>query len=653
MKSLTISEGFNRAIGERTVKSAFFSTYCFEPEFFELDVLPLLLGGPAVSTDETIRYHQLQALMIGCQGRFAVAYDLDVFDPQYATRLEVDYIPVRVDGACQHAKLAVIEVADATGATSIILAAGSFNLTKAGWWTNIEVGHWVELSHRYAPRNIMAPLTDALAFFQRHREVPALKALQSSLAQWTAGQDDDACTFYFSGAGPKRHSFPELLKHVNSGHIDIVSPFFANQGDNAKLVSFLKRFDKVSLLLPTDEKGMATMTQAVYADLSKLASWSRWHGDVRSSFMRQTDGFRKLHAKIYSGKSWLFIGSVNLSFKALHQNVEAGFLLTKTPHLNLLCPLPEHHVFSPVDPIEALTIAAEVAMPPIQLVYDWRSGELEVLSPVTGALTIYDSEGMVRGNYPVEENLISRMTIEGLSVQLKHSALIGACWTGPDGRCSARRSLLVSQRQVYCRPTSLPEMDVQDLLRIFQNMYSAGRTALITTMITALAAKQMRLSKNGLTSNEFLPPMPDAERRTSFFSEFSEVNGAFWNLRKTLATAKQNGRADELAYYLDGQQPDSLRGLARALGASDQAANVSAIVRYLTLLSMYEVLAVYRTESGDLACDVKQLINDTEQSEEFNALPYKVDFLNWIKEKFNMPVRQAGLGANHQEQNNG
>lgn len=649
MKSLTISEGFKRAIGERDVKRAFFSTYCFEPDFFELEVLPLLLGGSAVSTDETIRYHQLQSLMSDSRGRFAVAYDIDVFNPQCSSRLEVDYIPVRVDGACQHAKLAVIEVVDTTGKAAIILAAGSFNLTKAGWWTNIEVGHWVELNHEYAPRNIVAPLVEALAFFQGHRAVPALAALQARLAEWKIGPNDDACTFYFSGAAPKRRSFPDLLKNVNRRYIDIVSPFFADQGDNAKVGNFLGRFEKVSLLLPTDEDGVATMTEVVHADLSKLANWCQWHSDVLSGFARPADGFRKLHAKIYSGDSWLFIGSVNLSYKALHQNVEAGFLMTKTPRLKLLSALPEHRTFSSADPVEAPTHTGEAAMPPIQLAYDWRSGELEALSPVTGELTLYDAEGVARGKYLMEENLISVLIIEGLSVQLKHSALIAACWTEPDGRCSNRRSLLVSQRRVYCRPSSLPELDVQDLLRIFQNMQPAARMALITT----LAAKQARLSKKGLTSNEFLPPLPAAERRTSFFSEFSEVNGGFWNLRQKLATAQQTGRTDELAYYLDGQQPDSLRGLARALGATDQAAHISLIVRYLALLSMDEVLTAYQPARDDLAHHVRALINATEEGEEFNALPDKVDFLNWIKEKFSMPVRQASLSTNQQEQYNG
>jgi PLD-like domain len=651
MKSLTISEGFKRAIGERSVERAFFSTYCFEADFFELDVMPLLLGGPAVSTDETLRYHQLQSLMSNSRGRFAVAYDMDVFNPECSTRLEVDYIPVRVGAACQHAKLAVLEVVDATGKAAIILAAGSFNLTKAGWWTNIEVGHWVELNHEYAPRNIVTPLAKALAFFQPRNAIPALTALQARLSEWKVGPIDEACTFYFSGAGDERHSFPAFLKPVSHGDVEIVSPFFAEQGNNTQLARFLNRFKKVSLLLPTDENNVATMTKPIYTDLSELVDWCQWHDDVRSCFALPTKptDFRKLHAKIYSGESWLFVGSVNLSYKALYQNVEAGFLLTNTPRLKLLSPLREQHDFAQEDPVEAFTLKTEVSMPVMQLAYDWRSDELETLSPVTGELTLFDAEGIPHGKYPMEENVASLLIIDGLSRQLKHSALIAACWSQPDGRCSDRRSLLVSQRQIYCRPSTLPELDVQDLLRIFQDMRPAARMALIT----ALAAKQARLSKNGLISNEFLPPLPVADCRTSFFSEFSEVNGAFWNLRQKLAQAWQDGRTDELAYYLDGQQPDSLRGLARALGATDQVAHVSVIVRYLTLLSMDKVLAAYPPENGDLACDVMALITATENDEEFNELPDKVNFLNWIKEKFRMPVGLATRSTNQQENTNG
>lgn len=646
MKSLTISEGFKQAIGERTVTQAFFSTYCFEPDFFELDVLPLLLGEQTFSTDENIRYHQLQASMNVCNSRFAVAYDVDVFDPQFAPRLEVDYIPVRVGGACQHAKIAVLEVVDDAGKVAIILAAGSFNLTKAGWWTNIEVGHWFELNQESAPSNIVKPLAKALAFFQRDSSVPTLIALQATLNKWKITTPDDTCTFYFSGAGENRQSFPSLLKDVNSDFIDIVSPFFSEQGDNEGVARFLRRFKKVSLLLPTDEDLTATMTQAVYENLSKLVTWCQWHENIRSSFALSADksSFRKLHAKIYSGDSWLFVGSVNLSFKALHQNVEAGFLLKQSPRLKLLSTFNETPNFSPTDPIEATTSHDIVAMPPIQLFYDWLSGKLDVISPDSGNLTLYDAEGVSIGNFPLMSNMKSELIIEGLFSLMKHSALIAASWTDPNGNQSEKRNLLVSQRKIYCRPSSLPNFDLQDLLRIFQNMSPIARM----TVITDLAAKQARLNISTQSSNEFLPALSATDQRKNFFSEFSEINGAFWNLKEKLRV----GGPDERAYYLDGQQPDSLSGLTRALNTVDQLEHISVVVRYLTLLSMNEILLMYPPMSDDLLRDVQKMINETEDNEEFNAIPDKMEFLSWIKEKFNMQIKPISPFTERVEQNN-
>lgn len=636
MKSLTISESFRQAIGERTVTRAFFSTYCFEPDFFELEVMPLLLQQTALSTDDTLRYHQLQVLMSLHRNQFAVAYDLDVFNPEFATRLEVDYIPVRVPGACQHSKLAVIEVLDAGGAASIILAAGSFNLTKAGWWTNIEVGHWVELNQAHAPRNIVEPLERALVFFQRNRPVPVLATLRERLESWKPGPKDPGCTFYFSGAGIGRQSFPDLLRHVRGGPLEIVSPFFAEQGDNAKIASFLKRYDPVALLLPTDEQGVATLTRPVHDQLSSLVNWCQWNRELRNSFGLHADGVRKLHAKIYAGTSWCFVGSVNLSQKAFHDNVEAGFLLQGTAQLKLLRSMPRHQLFAPVAAAEASGCPDATAIPPVELVFDWRSGLLEAFSPVDGALTLFDPEGVPHGTYLLHADTPVMLRIEGLAARLGRSSLVAACWTTPDGSCSDRRTFLVSQRQVYCRPGALPQPDVHDLLRIFQNLDYATRLA----MITELAARQARLSKDGLSSNEFLPPLPPEEIRSSFFSEFSEVNGAFWQLKNKLKQAHEAGREEELAYYLDGEQPDSLTSLAKALSSTDNQRQTALIVRYLTLLSMDELLATWRPGS-ELGLRVQALIGATENDGEFSAMADRDAFLAWIKEKFSMPVRRV------------
>lgn len=133
VKSMTISEVFAQQLAsERLCRRSLQHVYSFEPDF-ELEVLPLLLGNPALSSNESIRYDQLQSLMHQHAVRLAVVYDLSVFDPQLAPKLEVDYLPMRVGGACQHAKLMVLVVRDSQSATEHCPRAGSSpNLTKAG-----------------------------------------------------------------------------------------------------------------------------------------------------------------------------------------------------------------------------------------------------------------------------------------------------------------------------------------------------------------------------------------------------------------------------------------------------------------------------------------------------------------------------------------
>jgi len=230
MKNLTISEAFSRVIGDREVRHALFTTYSFEPDFFELEVLPLLLGNPALSSNESIRYYQLQSLMSRHTGRLAVVYDLSVFDPQLAPRLEVDYLPMRVGGACQHAKLMALVVPDRnTQQLNIVLGSGSFNLTKAGWWENLEVGHWVELHEGFAPSNILNPLLEALRFFQVQTPSPVLEEILSAARKLKASTPNPNCSFYFSGSGTKRRHFDAFINERVGADapLEVISPFFA------------------------------------------------------------------------------------------------------------------------------------------------------------------------------------------------------------------------------------------------------------------------------------------------------------------------------------------------------------------------------------------------------------------------------------------
>lgn len=635
MKSMTISEAFQNALGGRRVERAFFSTYCLEPDFFELEVLPLMLGTPALSTAEAIRYHQLQSLMGASRGCFGVAYDTSVFAPTLSPRLEVDYLPLQVAGACHHAKLAIIEVVDKDGRNAIVLCAGSFNLTKAGWWENIEVGHWVELSATAAPTNILRPLRDALDYYLAQSELPVLLGLRELVSSWKAGPANQSCSFFFSGAG--RRSFTSFMSDVGRGTLEVVSPYFAEDANNAHVTRFLRSFDNVFILLPRDAAQAATITEGFYTDLSDHVLWCDWHPAIRKNFKLtgvdsvEGRGYRKVHAKIYAGDNWRFVGSVNLSYKAMFANVEAGFLLTDVGRRRLLGNEIQAERFVDTLPVEApCADIGAVPFPAVFLVFDWNSGLLEASCQRYGTLVLHDKEGV--------ETL--RVTLQGSATQvpasalrehLRHSSLVRAQWL-QDENSSAPRDVLVSQRHVYCRPSTLPPMSLQEVLRILQSMHPALRAE----AYSQLAERALRLAPNDIDSVEFLPPPPSQSSDNTFFAEFSQVNAAFWQLKQRLAV-----HPAEVEYYLDGQAPDSLRGIVRAMDDTSPGAASSAVVRYLSLLSMNEILDLHGRGSSALAARTRELLALEEDTPAFNAMTDKDKFLDWIKHMFTLPVSPA------------
>lgn len=635
MKHMTISESFREAIGDRRVERAFFSTYCLEPDFFELEVLPLMLGTPALSTAEPIRYHQLQSLMGASRGRFGVAYDAPVFAPTLAPRLEVDYLPVQVDGACHHAKLAVIEVVDTGGNHALVLCAGSFNLTKAGWWENIEVGHWVELSAADAPANILKPLREAIDYYLTQGELPVLRDLRQLLVEWKAGPDHPRCSFYFSGG--RKRSFTSFLKSVSCGTLEVVSPYFAEDSNDARVGKFLDSFDEVSVLLPRDATQAATVTEAFYTGLNDRVFWCDWDPKVKKEFKLpavdsvEERAYRKLHAKIYAGDDWRFVGSVNLSYKAMFANVEAGFLLTAVGCRRLLGKETQAEHFADVLPVEAPCLdTGSTTFPAVFLVFDWSTGLLEASSQRSGTLVLHDKEGLEALRLPLHGEPL-QVSAPYLREHLRRSSLIRARWE-QDGKCSAPHHVLVSQRHVYCRPSTLPPMSLAEVLRILQSMHPAHRAA----AYSQLAGRALRFAPDDIDSVEFLPPPPATDLESTFFAEFSQVNSAFWHLKQRLKE-----HPAEVGYYLDGEAPDSLRGIVRAMSDTTAGAASTPVVRYLSLLSMSELLDLHGRGDSVLAGRVSELITSEENSAAFNSMTDKDKFLGWIKRMFILPVSPA------------
>ncbi len=660
MKALTISEAFRAVIGEREVVQAFFTTYSFEPDFFELEVLPLLLGNPALSSNESIRYYQLQSLMRQHAGRLAVVYDLSVFDPQLAPRLEVDYLPMRVGGACQHAKLMVLVVRDRKSKLlSIVLGAGSFNLTKAGWWENLEVGHWVELSEGSAPGNILEPLIDALRFYQARTPSPVLDSILGVAMGFEASTADPNCSFYFSGNGAAHRHFDTFIaEHTDAdASLEIISPFFADDGNNRTIIDFLARYPSATVLLPLDEQGQALVDrQSVYEALPRESiTWGQWCDSIRKSHLDPKSPHRRLHAKIYLAHGedpWCFVGSVNLSFKAFRQNVEAGFLLKggDAKHLLVALKAPQDRFKVEVEASSASS-AGDLEMPPIRVAFDWQTDLLHTSCSAPGELVLLNSAAEILVSVPLNGADDQLSPAPQLKTHLQGSSLMHARWLTDAGE--AEGTVLVSQRNLFCRPTHLPALDLQALLKIFIGMHESRRLELFGD----LAVRLLHASQDDGVQDEFLPE-PTAEGSfESFFAEFSQVNGAFWELAERLVKAEREGDFQTLAYYLKGQQPDSLRKvLGSIVGLDSTNKEASLIVRYLTMLSVTDLLKRFAAHADEaLIHEAEKALTALERNELLTQLDGAEGehFIRWFKTKFFEPVaamtRTSGEGYSREQ----
>jgi hypothetical protein len=272
------------------------------------------------------------------------------------------------------------------------------------------------------------------------------------------------------------------------------------------------------------------------------------------------------------------------------------------------------------------------------LVYDWQESLLLVSSPATGQLVLLGNTENAQAVLGLEAGHELEFSLPELREQLERSSLLPVEWR-PVGTDRVRGTLLVSQCNLYCRPSHLPALDLQALLRIFQGMQDAARLELMA----GLAARMIHLSQDAGSLDENLPDLPAVAEPESFFSEFSQVNGAFWVVAKRLAQAERAGDESTLGYYLKGHQPDSLRKVVASLRSVAGSGQPSLIARYLTLLSVEELLRRHRAHADEsLLHEVQQAVEKLEREELLAQLQGddKLRFIQWFREKFFQPVAE-------------
>jgi len=634
MESAVISDKLKALIDGREVKAATFTTYTFEPEFFELEVIPLLLPGDIpFSSDSRVKEFQVREALRDTKLSLDVFYDLQIFRKEGHSSPTMEYLchGVHRGNNAFHAKLILILVYDQYHEHECLLVgAGSNNLTRAGWWDNIECQHWEVVRSGKTSRAFLNRLRDDVAFLQTEqylqtkRDDSGLDKIAAFLRNCSGSNQADAIAYYGINHINQIGNFPRFIRQQtrsrwsdNNWTLEIISPFFAENTQNREHEFFFNLgVERIHVLLPIDQEGNALCHPDYFKHIDGLDSlyWADWSPDTKKSLGMTGQNFRRLHAKIYHfynlKQSWAFVGSVNFSHKAMRENIEAGFFVelpTTGPLLKLLKdPDQIEHFHAPTELVPGVVSPPELQdIPQLHLAYDWIGKTL------TGA-TQRDQSYKIgiftpEGDAAIEDWVITGTErnfegqVQSLESLLKNGSLVKVAGHNTrTGEPFPAHTVMLQQTGWSHKPLDMPDLTPEQILAIYAEMAPERRQLML------MNAQIRKLVLEG-APGEITAPTDDFVVE-QFFSEYAEIFHAFRRLKQRLGEALTGDNHPLVDYYLTGAGMDSLPTLIEHTTDNDNA--VKPVTAYLLLLCTREIYKDRRFLQRPL---IKQRLREVEQ----------------------------------------
>lgn len=599
--SQVLSEHFQERLAGRQLVAAVFTSYQFDPGFFEQEILPVFLD-MSLSHAVPIRLLRLEDGLTRVPSGVAVYYDrngLELSDSGSA-RLDVRRIPIR-HPVLFHSKLVFALVRDREADESnerpraLIVAALSANLTRAGWWRNVEVCHSEELQSGARSR-----LRDALLEYLRSiRERAgaaashdALDAVADFLRSETEGsrsrvQSDRLLPHFHGGTGRFVDFLARTAKgDLNGMSLEVISPSFDESGAQP-LRELIEAFhpSAVRVLLPRKPDGSASCTKGFFEAASALdgVSWGHLPVDLMRLGKAKDSGDRYVHAKVYRfftprpKRELLFVGSVNLTTPAHQQggNDEAGFLVEVDPPrrpdfwLEADDRVPRAFATKDSDDKPAASGGTD-----LQIRFDWSTRVGEAFWGATTAsppLELRAQGAMLATLGPVAPGRWVALDVEvsrRLEGILQSTSLLEVCAADANPGI-----LLVQEEGMLSKPSLLFLLSVSDILRYWAQMNDAQRTVFLEER-----APDVLLSKEGA---ELIVRFARNATTDSVFDRMAGIFHAFSCREQALRRALEGESEPEARHMLLGRRIDSLGVLLHKLGDETHRDAVDRYVIYM------------------------------------------------------------------------
>ena len=675
-----LSRQLGDAIAGRRVRAGVFTTYTFDPAFFELQVLPLLFPDSSFSQPVKVRRAQLDDALRTVE-HLAVYYDRQAL-AQDGEPAQLDYRKIDVGRrtGCFHPKVVLLLVDDHHDEDepvepirqSLIVGLLSANLTRAGWWENLECAHLDEIKDGEADDEPCAFRHDLLALILLIRKSAhedddqrALDRIHEFLRTRThtdrVTRRKSRWTYHTRiFCGQQQQDLADWLRERRlrdeSLNLEVISPFFDSDGAGPlPELQDAVRPRETRIFLPTEPDGAADVSKTTYEEIAEVATWAHLPSDVTGrakSGEAQGVQPRRVHAKVYrlwrkGGPDLLVVGSPNLSSaghsRATAGNLEAAFLVDVTD-----AGYPQRWWLEPVDqaaerftePASAEEDGLEAAGLNLSLQYDWGKNELAY------RLLNDDDKGIERFevNQPGGPHLFSVdrpqsgrwITCVGDAATQVRDLLASTSFLQITHKGRSWRILVREEGMAY-RPSLWTELTPEEILEYWSLLTAAQRDAFIERLIP--------------DSLEGLPTaIRDPQRaKDTLFDRYAGVYHAFGCLSRHVETAFAERREAEAEARLLGAKYDSLPSLLEKTLARDDA---DPIVRYVTLLCAKQLRdglfgryrPFFKTRKKGLAA-LDGLLARLPDLKDALPLPDDDDreaFLDWYELAFLRPARLPG-----------
>lgn len=663
-----LSDEIAKAIQGRRVVAAVFTTFTFHPEFFELEILPLLFDARFSHVDKVRRVQLEECLRDGAD--VAVYYDRSgLVGGARSAMLDFRRIDVSRNGIF-HPKMVLLLVEDqATGTGKptrrLIVATLSSNLRRSGWWENVETG-CVKVVRTASRSNWRCTFRRDLLFAlgavadAAHAEDRggALETIQRFLREEAPRRETRNASWrgryyerLFAGQKPLPQWLADRKLHHHRWNLEIVSPFFDEHGAGAlKALVDRIRPQETRVFLPTNGDGTPTVTSEQFDAVAEFADWGRLPATLtRASGQASAEGvaLRRVHAKVYRfwrrGESDIvLVGSVNLTRPA-HSEVSAGNLeaafLVNTPSAGgpdgwWLEPLDE----SPEQFTQDVTTEdhdRERIGLDLSLRYHWERGafeyrldseynqrlDIETIAGKPLATVSQPKHGQWQDCGPEAAESVSKL--------LKSTSFVLARTPASGRECKWR--VLVREEGMTHKPSLLTQLTPDEILQYWSLLSVAQRREFLADRLE---------TDQDLLGLRSVGRRSDLGKIDTVFDRFSGVFHAFERFRCWVDDNLSEGNEKEVTARVFGEKYDSLPVLLRK---TLEPRSGDAVIPYVTFLSAKQIAAYVERKWpgfwGRHADDGRTLNELLNRVSELRAKlpvtdPDRKAFLDWYEKMF-------------------